>query len=355
MEQTTEHDELIARLRQLINSQEAERKSQNSNYNEKSNDIIINQLKDILNQTTLPKKPEKPKKIKKKKKIKRQDLLKEILEGSAPDKSSSNTPAAELSTGNNQVVNAINNNFNVNFDELGLFDDSHRFGFNFYSDTYQNNIADNDQNTETNKTNEPKETEVPNKTKKQNTALKDFFKYKSEEMFDNYVTEFQLKEIDDKISYTSVISEDIDIVRYARKKNILPSVTPKADVEVLKILGLPSDYDPFGDTSNSKNQKLSYDANRNKFRVKHTLLTVDEEKALKKYRNRVASKRFRKVHSKKQKVDEVALEYNKNLQEIISNILPEIENLEIKVKSLIEENQQLGDALKLKYINRLTT
>ncbi len=56
MEQTTEHDELIARLRQLINSQEAERKSQNSNYNE-SNDIIINQLKDILNQTTLPKKP----------------------------------------------------------------------------------------------------------------------------------------------------------------------------------------------------------------------------------------------------------------------------------------------------------
>lgn len=78
MEQKTEHDELLARLRQLINSQEAERKSQNSNYNEKSNDIIINQLKDILNQTTLPKKPEKPKKIKKKKKIKRQDLLKEI-------------------------------------------------------------------------------------------------------------------------------------------------------------------------------------------------------------------------------------------------------------------------------------
>lgn len=351
MEPKVESNELVERLKQLIATQEAEQQSCNTQQNHVNN-MLIDQLRDIIKQSTVPKKIEKPKKVKKKK-IKRQDLLKEILEGSAPEKSPSITPTAPVSNANSQVFNNVNNNFDVNFDEFGLFDDSHRFGFNFYSDSYQNNLADNVQSSGNYKTVEPK---IPKVAEVVNvTVPKDFFKFKSQEMFDNYIKKFQLKEKDDNLSYETVINEEVDLVRYARERNILPPLTPKPDVEVLKILGLPIDYNPFNDTSNSKNAKLSYDSNTNAFRVKHSLLTEEEEKALKKHRNRIASRRFRKAHSKKRNIDEAALEYEKNLKEIISNIAPEIEILEVKVKSLMDENRQLSDALKLKYINRLTT
>ena len=351
MKPQIESTELVERLKQPIAAQEAEQQSGNTQQNHVNN-MLIDQLRDIIKQSTMPKKIEKPKKVKKKK-IKRQDLLKEILEGSAPERSPSITPSAPVSNTNLQVSKNVNNRFDVNFDEFGLFDDSHRFGFNFYSDSYQNNLANNVQSSENYKTVEPK---IPKVAEDVNiTVPKDFFKFKSQEMFDNYIKKFHLKDKDDNITYESVINEEIDLVRYARERNILPPLTPKPDVEVLKILGLPADCNPFNDTSDSKNKKLSYDSNTNTFRVKHSLLTDEEEKALKKHRNRVASRRFRKLHSKKHNIDEGVIEYEKNLKEIINNIAPEIQHLEGKVKSLMDENRQLSDALKLKYINRLTT
>ncbi|SGZ38350.1 uncharacterized protein HGUI_00550 [Hanseniaspora guilliermondii] len=348
MEEKLEPNELIERLTQLVKSQENEKNLKNNN----SSDVIINQIKDILNKAVVPNKHNKPKKIKKKK-IKRQDLLKEILEESAPDRGTNVTSAFQTKDENSQKFDYTNENFNVNLEDLGLFDDSHRFGFNFYSDSNVNPLLNNSSETEIKNDNSTKRDNEANDCDED--VPKDFFKYKSAKMFDTYVKNFKLGENDDDISYESVIKEDIDVLQYAKERNILPHTTPKPDPEVLKILGLPSDYNPFNDTSDTRDQKLSFDKTTNTFRVKHSLLTLEEEKALKKHRNKIASRKFRKTHSKKPKLDDVALAYSNNLKEIIKIMAPEINDLEMKVKSLMEENRQLSNDLKLKYINRLTT
>lgn len=348
MQEKLEPSELLEQLRHLVQSQENE-KSVDQNNN---NDVIINQIKDILNKAAVPKKHDKPKKVKKKK-IKRQDLLKEILEESAPDRGTNVTSTFQTKDENHQSLNHTNDNIDMNFDDLGLFDDSHRFGFNFYSDLNSNPVANNSSETEIKNVNAIKEDTVAEDHNED--VPKDFFKYKSPQMFDAYVKKFKLWEKEDDISYDLVIREDIDILRYANERNILPNITPKPDPEVLKILGLPSDFNPFNDTPKTRDQKLSFDKTTNTFRVKHSMLTLEEEKALKKHRNKIASRKFRKTHSKRPKVDSDALKYLNNLKEIIKILSPEIDNLEIKVKSLMEENRQLSNALKLKYINRLTT
>lgn len=348
MQEKLEPTELLEQLRQLVQSQENEKNLQQNN----NNGAIINQIKDILNKAAVPKKHDKPKKVKKKK-IKRQDLLKEILEESAPDRGTNVGSTFQTKDENPQNFNYTNNNIDVNFDELGLFDDSHRFGFNFYSDLNPNPVPNSSSETEIKNVNAIKEDNV---AEDHNVDVpKDFFKYKSAQMFDAYVKKFKLGEKDDDISYDLVIKEDMDILRYASERNILPHTIPKPDPEILNILGLPSGFNPYNETLETKDQKLSFDKTTNTFRVKHSLLTLDEEKALKKHRNKIASRKFRKTHSKKPKVDDAALEYSNNLKEIIKVMSPEIDNLEIKVKSLMEENRQLSNALKLKYINRLTT
>lgn len=348
MQEKLEPAELLEQLRQLVQSQENEKSSETKN----NNGVIINQIKDILNKAVVPKKHDKPKKVKKKK-IKRQDLLKEILEESAPDRESHATSTFQTKDEDHQQNTYTNENIDINFDELGLFDDSHRFGFNFYSDSNSNTVPKSLVESENKSVNAIKEETV---AEYHNVDMpKDFFKFKSAQMFDNYVKKFKLGEKDDDISYDAVIKEDIDILRYANERNILPQTTPKPDPEVLKILGLPSDFNPFNDTPITENQKLTFDKTTNTFRVKHSLLTLDEEKALKKHRNKIASRKFRKIHSKKPKMDDAVLEYSNSLQEIIKFMSLEIDNLEIKVKSLMEENRQLSNALKLKYMSRLTS
>ncbi|OBA28371.1 hypothetical protein HANVADRAFT_51669 [Hanseniaspora valbyensis NRRL Y-1626] len=372
-------NKILSKLRNLItiNDDSSDATHTESSLKLHERDKLIDELKKLVDLSTKSNKKMIQKK-KKKKKIKRQDLLKEILEDS--QKSSSvainNVGNAHLTSFNpiqhQSVTTTYNQNLNLNmYENDSLFDiDAHRFGANLYNDNlFQEFNLQGNQNESFYPTN--MNSNFDDKVKplvdniQQNTTpnfetgklmnAKEIYKINSVTLLKDYLNCYKLMDSNTDKEFEDFLNKKVDILRFARDNSLLIDNIPKPDPELLKILELPLDYNPYLIEGRPDNTVLVYNKQLKQFRIKHDLLSLEQKKELKKYRNRIASRRFRKVHSKSsQKQDEINNDFDSFYKTTITKLLPEIEELETQLALLLNENDNLNEKLKSKYKQKLT-
>lgn len=361
---------ILLKLRSLINTDDDNPNSFSNNHLKlQEREKLIDELKKLVDSSSRPNRRVVQKK-KKKKRIKRQDLLKEILEDTSSGIVISKNKGT---TGANYIENIAKNNeihsHNLNLTEENFkFDfDSHRFGVNLYNDDLFQDFGLTDKHFE------PSDSNYPlfqyDRNKNQNAInhaqdvkgiidspqlhAKDIYRSSSQDL-KKYLKSYGLLDKNSSDSFTEFTNRKVDILGFARQHFLLEDDIPKPDPELLRILGLPMEYNPYLIEGRPSNIVLVYSRPLEQFRIKHDLLSDIQKKELKKYRNRIASRKFRRTHSKSSK-NHINPEASKSLYEtIIFNLMPEIEQLEENLKKLISENENLNEQLKLKYKQKLT-
>ncbi|XBW38513.1 hypothetical protein QEN19_004102 [Hanseniaspora menglaensis] len=365
---------ILMKLRSLISTD-----NDNNTVNDNSSKLklqerekLIDELKKLVDSSSRASE-NLVKKKKKKKKIKRQDLLKEILEDTQKTTSlKRNDTHADISFKQHlNHSNTYSQNFDLDLNESNyLLDiDTHRFGLNLYNDNLFQELNSHDINYKS-----PYSDSLPFKIKKEfelvtanekesdvlanqsniNIHIKDIYTSTSKELLKNYMHAYKLLEDISDTAFNEFLEKKVDIIRFGKQFSFLDEEIPKPDPELLKILNLPADYNPYMIEGRPSNVVLVYNKQMEQFRIKHDLLSEDQRKQLKKYRNKIASRKFRKTHSKASKAQETVTHLNPLYKELIEKMLPEVDALEKKVKTLLAENEHLSEKLKLRYKQKLT-
>lgn len=360
---------ILLQLRSLINTDDDNTNSyDNNNLKLQEREKLIDELKKLVDSSSRPNRRVIHKK-KKKKKIKRQDLLKEILE----DSSSSSAIARNSGANATSYIDSIPKNeihsHSLNLTEESFkFDfDSHRFGVNLYNDNLFQEFGLMDNHLEVSDSNSSlfqfDSNKKPNAVKHEQGIIvtsespqlhaKDVYQ-RSSPILKRYLNSYRLLETNSSEDFREFVCKKVDILGFARQHSLLEEDIPKPDPELLKILGLPMEYNPYLIDGRPSNIVLVYSRPLEQFRIKHDLLSDIQKKELKKYRNRIASRKFRRAHSKVSKNHNDADKTRSLYETIIFNLMPEIEKLEENLKKLISENENLNEQLKLKYKQKLT-